>query len=69
MVKKSSIQKIKIISYLQNVKLSSIKPFLERPSTDRLLDEQQEKKDELCAADLFSLFTADIIKEKVIFTR
>jgi hypothetical protein len=68
MVKKSSIQKIKIISYLQNVKLSSIKPFLERPSTDRLLD-QQEKKDELCAADLFSLFTADIIKEKVIFTR
>jgi len=68
MVKKSSIPKIKIISYLQNVKLSSIKPFLERPSTDRLLD-QQEKKDELCAADLFSLFTADIIKEKVIFTR
>ena len=68
MVKKSSIQKIKIISYLQNVKLSSIKPFLERPSTDRILD-QQEKKDELCAADLFSLFTADIIKEKVIFTR
>ena len=68
MVNKTSIQKIKIISYLRNVKLSSIKPFLERPSTDRLLD-QQEKKDELAAADLFSLFTADIIKEKVIFTR
>ena len=68
MVKKSSIQNIKIISYLRNVKLSSIKPFLERPSSDRILDEQ-EKKDELCAADLFSLFTADIIKEKVVFTR
>ncbi|HEX6191380.1 MAG TPA: hypothetical protein VFZ42_03410 [Chitinophagaceae bacterium] len=68
MVKKSSIQKIKIISYLQNVKLNSIKPFMERPSTDRILEEQ-EKKNELCAADLFSLFTADIIKEKVIFTR
>jgi len=71
MIKKSSIRQIKIISYLRNVKLNSIKPFIERPSTDRQLDSDDAKKQGqgLCATDLFSLFTADIIKEEVVFTR
>ena len=40
-------------------------PFIELPSVSR-----HEDKDELHSAEgLFSLFTADIIKQEVVFTR
>jgi hypothetical protein len=44
---------------------AGIKPFTEKPATDKL----GTKKGKIGAADLFSLFTADIIKEDVVFTR
>jgi hypothetical protein len=44
---------------------AGMKPFTERPSEDR----NESKKERLGAADLFSLFTADIIREEVVFTR
>jgi hypothetical protein len=43
-------------------------PFTERPSDARSSDESSSR-DKLVAEDLFSLFTADIIKEDKIFTR
>ena len=47
---------------------SDIVPFTERPSDARSAAESNSR-DKLVAADLFSLFTADIIKEQKIFTR
>lgn len=41
---------------------NSIEPFIERPRTEPAVGQQN-------AHDLFSLFTADIIKEKTLFTR
>ena len=56
----------KLTALFDKVKMQSIKPFAEKPSTDRDL---VKKKEELGASDLFSLFTANIIREEVIFTR
>jgi hypothetical protein len=46
----------------QNANGNSIEPFIERPRTEPAVGQQN-------AHDLFSLFTADIIKEKTLFTR
>jgi len=47
-----------------------ILPFTEKPS-DKHFSESHDKNtnEEINASELFSLFTADIIKEEVIFTR
>lgn len=47
---------------------SAIQPFAEQPGDDRFKQTKKEKKD-IGASELFSLFTADIIKEETIFTR
>mgnify|MGYP007115600797 CR=1 FL=1 len=46
-----------------------ILPFTEKPSNKHLSERTENAKDEINASDLFSLFTADIIKEEIIFTR
>ena len=43
-------------------------PFPEMPSSNKY-DNKDRNENELAASDLFSHFTADIIKEDVIFTR
>lgn len=45
-----------------------ISAFTETPSARRFEDSQKEKY-EIIASDLFSLFTADILKSETIFTR
>lgn len=52
----------------QTVRREGIFPFTERPSDEKMPSGQKEKG-KLNADDLFSLFTADIIKKDVIFTR
>ncbi len=47
----------------------SIRPFTEKPSVDPASAKPGNRNDNLNAADLFSLFTADIIREEVLFTR
>ena len=49
-------------------KLNDIRPFTERPSGNRMKAGLNEKGT-LGAADLFSQFTANIIKENTVFTR
>jgi hypothetical protein len=53
----------KLIKVLKKLKIDAILPFKEKPSTE-LSD--PNKKD---ASELFSLFTADIIKEDIEFVR
>jgi hypothetical protein len=48
--------------------VEGIFPFTEKPSNEHFI-QQDKAKDEIQASDLFSLFTADIIKEEVVFTR
>lgn len=48
--------------------LDGILPFTEKPSNEHLL-EKDVVKNEIEASDLFSLFTANIIKEEVTFIR
>ena len=50
---------------LRTTKIDSIVPFKEKPS-DII---NKGKKKEMEASELFSLFTADIIKEDVEFVR
>ncbi len=59
----------RLTSLIRIVKMDKIKPFKEKPSLEKELSEEDFKKDNLPATDLFSLFTANIIKEEVIFTR
>ena len=49
-------------------KLNDIRPFTEQPSGNRMKAGLNEKCT-LGAADLFSQFTANIIKENTVFTR
>ena len=47
-----------------------ILPFTEKPSDKHLSEvHDNSNKEDINATELFSLFTADIIKEEVIFTR
>ena len=43
-------------------------PFTQTPSEGQF-DDHQNIKNELRASDLFSFFTANIIKEEIVFTR
>ncbi|MEP6927011.1 MAG: hypothetical protein ABI834_05210 [Ginsengibacter sp.] len=51
----------------------AICPFSEKPSCDQVLQKDEISEINIStrihASDLFSLFTADIIKEEVIFIR
>jgi hypothetical protein len=52
------------------VRRDGILPFTERPSHNlQKKEEPANRDDEINASELFSLFTANIIKEKIIFTR
>jgi hypothetical protein len=53
------------ISHDQNI----IKAFTQQPPADAFEPEAEKGKDKLIGSDLFSLFTADIIKENKLFTR
>jgi hypothetical protein len=47
-----------------------ILPFTEKPSNDHFAErEEVGEKNDIKASDLFSIFTADIIKKEVVFTR
>ena len=49
-------------------RVNDIIPFTERPSANRMVTGENEKRN-LGAAELFSQFTANIIKEDKLFTR
>ena len=53
------------------VRRDGILPFCEKPSPNTMQkkEEPADPAGEINASDLFSLFTANIIKEKIIFTR
>ena len=49
---------------------ATILPFTERPSEENKgLSDDKEACEEINATELFAIFTADIIKQKVLFTR
>ena len=56
-------------SFAQPVRRESILPFTERPSEEKKLPTQSAPKGQIPAAELFSIFTANIIREDVIFIR
>jgi len=62
---KKKIKRSKLVKVLRTLKIDSIVPFKEKPS-DII---NKDKKNELEASELFSFFTADIIKEDVEFVR
>ena len=59
------IKRSKLVKVLRKLKIDSIVPFKEKPSD--LIN--KDKKNEMEASELFSLFTADIIKEDAQFVR
>ena len=62
---KKTIKRSKLAKALRNTRIESIVPFKEKPS-DRI---NKANKYEMEASELFSLFTADIIKKDVDFVR
>ena len=62
---KKKIKRSKLVKVLITLKIDSIAPFKEKPSD--LIN--KDKKNEMDASELFSFFTADIIKEDVEFVR
>lgn len=49
--------------------LDGILPFTEKPSNHRFNEKEEHPMDEIQASELFSFFTANIIKEEVTFIR
>jgi len=49
--------------------LDGILPFTEKPSNHRFNENEEHLMDEFDASELFSFFTANIIKEEVTFIR
>ena len=66
MTMKRIIKRSKLIKVLKTLKIDSIVPFKEKPSDDMM---KKDKKEEMDASELFSFFTADIIKEDIEFVR
>jgi hypothetical protein len=64
-------QATRLTQLLTHVKMKSILPFKEKPSVNSFseIPESTDKPNPLNASDLFSIFTADIIKQEVTFTR
>lgn len=68
-MKKQSNKEIEV-KRNKDARRDSIVPFKERPSDNRNQDSRSAKgSSTLNATELFSLFTADIIREDVTFTR
>jgi hypothetical protein len=63
---RKKIKRAKLVQVLKTLKIDAIVPFKEKPSEEL---SNPGKKDEMNATQLFSLFTADIIKEDVEFVR
>ena len=63
---KKTIKRSKLAKALRKIKIDSIVPFKEKPS-DVL--NKDKKNNDMEASELFSLFTADIIKKDVDFVR
>lgn len=61
-MKKKTTKRSKLIKVLRKLKIDAIVPFKEKPS-----DKVEESKDR--PSELFSMFTADIIKEDIQFVR
>jgi hypothetical protein len=62
MTMKKQTKRSKLVKVLKKLKIDAILPFKEKPS-----DDIKDSKDK--ASELFSLFTADIIKEDIEFVR
>jgi hypothetical protein len=62
MTMQKKIKRSKLIKVLRKLKIDAILPFKEKPS-----DKVEESKEK--ASELFSMFTADIIKEDIEFVR
>ena len=56
----------KLIKVLKTLKIDAIVPFKEKPSLEI---SEPGKNEEMNASQLFSFFTADIIKEDIQFVR
>jgi hypothetical protein len=56
-------------TFTQTIRREGIFPFTERPCEEKRNMGQAAPDNKLHAADLFSLFTADIIREDVVFVR
>ncbi|HEX6849312.1 MAG TPA: hypothetical protein VF144_20145 [Chitinophagaceae bacterium] len=59
---RKKIKRSKLVKVLRKSKMDAILPFKEKPS-DKVVESKEK------ASELFSLFTADIIKEDVEFVR
>lgn len=59
------IKRSKLVKVLRTLKIDSTVTFKEKPS-DMI---SKDKKNEMDASELFSFFTADIIKEDLQFVR
>ena len=68
MAKKLQHTEKKMPASIKKNRLNDIIPFPEMPSRNKYKS-KDKNENELAASDLFSHFTADIIKEDVIFTR
>jgi len=62
---KKTIKRSKLGKVLATVKIDAILPFKEKPSDEAKAGD----KDKIEASELFSLFTADIIKKDIEFVR
>ena len=62
---KRKIKRSKLVKTLRKLKIDSIVPFKEKPCDQFAKD----KTNEMDASQLFSFFTADIIKEDIVFIR
>jgi len=59
---------VKVTRFLKQLRHNGILPYKERPAVNH--DQSVTRsKENLGASELFSIFTADIIKEDVVFTR
>lgn len=60
MIKKT--KRSKLIKVLRKLKIDAIVPFKEKPADEVKVSNER-------ASELFSIFTADIIKEDIMFVR
>ena len=66
---KKIIKRAKLVKVLRKLTIDSIVPFKEKPSDTTNMEINKEKKTSMDASELFSFFTADIIKEDIEFVR
>lgn len=59
----------RIASFANRIVKDGITPFKEEPSSDTTQTGSGGANQQLQASQLFSMFTADIINEQVVFTR